>query len=98
MTYEALALQKTPIVTFGYMIQVLLSLAVVLGLIYLMAKYVLPRLHVQGLSKTIKIIDRIGIEPQVTAYHLKAGNFIYFVLVSNKNATLLDKFKEGELG
>lgn len=97
MTYEALALQKSPIFTFGYIMQVILSLLVVLGLIYLMAKYVLPKLSITPQGKNISVLDRVGLEPQVTAYTLKVGSFIYLIVSSNKNATLLDKFKEGEL-
>ena len=98
MTYEALALQKTPIVTFGYIMQILISLLIVLGLIYITAKYVIPKLQVTSLGKNIHIVDRIGLEPQVTAYTIKAGNYNYLIVVSSKNTTLIDKFREGELG
>ncbi len=98
MTYEALALQKTPIVTFGYIMQVIISLLIVLGLIYLTAKYILPKLQVASIGKNIKIIDRIGLEPQVTVYTIKIGSLSYVIAVSSKNTTLIDKFKEGELG
>ncbi len=98
MTYEAISLAKTPVFTFGYIMQVLISLVVVICLIYLMAKYLLPMLQVSPQGKNIQITERVGIEPQVTAYTIKAGGFNYLVIISNKNATLIDKFKEGELG
>ncbi|MBI5701208.1 hypothetical protein HZC34_05125 [Candidatus Saganbacteria bacterium] len=98
MTYEALVLQKTPIVTFGYIMQVILSLLIVVGLIYLTAKYILPKLQVSTQGKTIQILDRTGLEPQVTAYTIKVGSFNYLIVVSSKSATLIDKFREGELG
>ena len=98
MTYEALVLQKTPIVTFGYIMQVIISLAIVIGLIYLCAKYLLPRLQVAPQGKLIHITDRLGIEPQVTVYTIKVGSQVYLIAVSGKTTTLLDKFKEGELG
>jgi flagellar biogenesis protein FliO len=98
MTYEALVLQKTPIITFGYIMQVAVSLAVVIAIIYLAAKYLLPRMRVAPQGKHIQVTDRFGIEPQVTIYTLKIAGQIYVVAVSNKNVTLIDKFKEGELG
>lgn len=98
MTYEALVLQKTPVVTIGYIMQVVISLVIVLGLIYLVAKYLLPKLQVTPKGKHIEVVDRIGLEPQVTAYTIKVGSFSYAIVVSNKNTVLLDKFKEGELG
>ena len=91
MTYEAIVLQKTPIVTFGYIIQVTISLAIVLALIWLTAKYLLPRLKLMPQGKTIEVLDRVGIEPQVTIYHIKANNSEYLVGVSSKNIALIDK-------
>jgi len=98
MTYEALVLQKTPIVTFGYVMQIIISLLIVIGLIYLSAKYLLPRLQVAPQGKLIHVTDRLGLEPQVTIYTVKVASQTYLIAVSNKNTALLDKFKEGELG
>ena len=99
MTYEALTLHQTPIVTFGYIIQVLLSLAIVIGFIYVAAKYLLPRLQqIVPKGKLMQVTDRMGLEPQVTVYSLKIESYTYLLAVSNKNVTLIDKFKEGELG
>ena len=96
LTYEALTLNKTPIVTFGYIVQVAISLAIVLGLIYLTSRFLLPRLQVNPKGKLLEVLDRVGLEPQVTAYVLKFKKNIYVVGVSNKNVSLLDKLKEGE--
>jgi flagellar biogenesis protein FliO len=96
LTYEALSLNKTPIVTFGYIVQVTISLLVVLGLIYLTSRYLLPRLQVNPKGKLLEVLDRVGLEPQVTAYVLKFKKNLYVVGVSNKNVSLLDKLKEGE--
>ncbi len=98
MTYEAIALQKSPIVTFGYIMQILISLVIVIGLIYLIAKYIFPKLQVSSLGKNMKVIDRVGLEPQVTIYTVKIGSYSYVIAVSSKNTTLIDKFREGELG
>jgi len=97
MTYEALILEKTPVVTFSYIVQVALSLAVVLGLIYLISRYLLPRLQVTGKGRMIEVLDRIGIEPQVTAYVIKFNKNIYLVACGQKGVALLDKFKEGDI-
>ncbi|KAF0133327.1 MAG: hypothetical protein FD145_1345 [Candidatus Saganbacteria bacterium] len=91
MTYEALALQKTPIVTFGYIIQIAFSFAIVLALIYFSAKYVFPRLSTSSKGNNLKIIDRMGLEPQVTIYQVEIKNKEYIIGVSNKNITLIDK-------
>jgi flagellar biogenesis protein FliO len=96
LTYEALSLNKTPVVTFGYIVQVTISLLVVLGLIYLTSRYLLPRLQVNPKGKLLEVLDRVGLEPQVTAYVLKFKKNLYVVGVSNKNVSLLDKLKEGE--
>lgn len=96
LTIEALTLNKTPIVTFGYIMQVAISLLVVLGLIYLTSKYLLPRLQVNPKGKLLEVLDRVGLEPQVTAYVLKFKKNLYVVGVSNKNVSLIDKLKEGE--
>jgi len=103
-TYEALVLNKTPlilertpIVTFGYIIQVTLSLGIVLALIYLTSKYLLPKLQGNISGKTVKILDRIILEPQVCIYVIKLGQTKYLVGVSNKNISVIDKLKEEEL-
>jgi len=91
MTYEALVLQKTPIVTFGYIVQVALSLAIVLVLIWVTAKYLLPRMQMTPKGKNIEVLDRVGIEPQVTIYHIKANGREYLLGVGGKNVALIDK-------
>ncbi|MDI6731272.1 MAG: flagellar biosynthetic protein FliO [Candidatus Margulisbacteria bacterium] len=91
MTAEALSFQSTPIVTFGYIMQVIVSLLVVLGFIWLAAKYLLPKLKVSDSGKLIKILDRAYLEPQVTAYLLRVGGKAWLVGTSNKNIALIDK-------
>jgi len=95
-TIEALTLQKTPIVTFGYIIQVVFSLAIVLGLIYLTSKYLLPRLQVNPKGKFLEVIDRVGLEPQVSAYVIKVKDQTYVLAVSSKNVELIDKLPSQE--
>ncbi|MFC1495942.1 hypothetical protein ACFL52_00820 [Candidatus Margulisiibacteriota bacterium] len=94
MTQEALSLQNTPIITFGYIMQVFLSLAIVLGLIYVASKYLLPRFKMQNMGQSVKIVERIGLEPGVSAYMIKSNNKSYLVAVSQKNMLLLDSFEE----
>ena len=96
MTYEALVLQKSPIVTFGYVLQVTFSLLIVLALIYLTSKYILPRMQVAGKGRLIEVIDRAQLEPQVTTYIIKVYKKQYILAVSNRGLTLVDTLKEGE--
>lgn len=84
MTTETLALQASPIVTVGYLMQVLFSLAVVLALIFVIAKYLLPKLRVSTVGRVIQVVDRVMLEPQVTAYILKVGKRSWLVVASNK--------------
>jgi flagellar biogenesis protein FliO len=85
MTSEALVLQSSPIVTAGYVMQVVVSLAVVVGLIYVIARFVLPKMRVAGTGRVIQIVDRVMIEPQIAAYILKVGKKSWLVASSNKN-------------
>ena len=71
LTEEAQLQTRSGVVTFGYVMQVFFSLLIVFGLIYLTAKYILPKFQVKGQGRLIEIADRIGLEPQVTAYILK---------------------------
>ncbi|MFA5893380.1 MAG: hypothetical protein WC903_05400 [Candidatus Margulisiibacteriota bacterium] len=84
MTAETLALQASPIVTVGYLMQVIFSLAVVLTLIFVIAKYLLPKLRVATVGRVISVVDRVMLEPQVTAYILKVGLRSWLVVASNK--------------
>lgn len=94
MTGEALVLQTTPIITFGYIMQVLISLLVVLAFIYLAAKFLLPKFQFTPSGRLIQVLDRLGLEPQVAAYILKAGKSAWLVVVSNKQVTRIDKIDE----
>ena len=88
---EALALQRTPIITFGYIMQVFFSLLIVLALIYFIAKYLLPRMKLSNTGKLIKIIERVYLEPQVTAYLLSVGKSAWLVVISSKQIAKIDK-------
>jgi flagellar biogenesis protein FliO len=91
MTAEALAFQQTPIITAGYIFQVFFSLAIVLAFIFLIAKYVLPKLKITANGKLINVLDRVYLEPQVTAYILKVGRDAWLVVASNKQIAKIDK-------
>jgi hypothetical protein len=43
----------------------------------------------------IQVLDRVGLEPQVSAYVLTSFGNTYLILVSNKSATLIDKIESG---
>jgi flagellar biogenesis protein FliO len=91
MTTEALVLQTSPIITTGYIMQVILSLAVVVAIIYVLAKYLLPRLKVTTPGRLIQVIDRIYLEPQVSAYVLKVGQKAWLIVASSKNVELISE-------
>ncbi|MFA4906627.1 MAG: flagellar biosynthetic protein FliO [Candidatus Margulisiibacteriota bacterium] len=96
MTGEALVLQSSPIITTGYVMQVLISLAVVIGLIYVLARYFLPRLKVGSPGRIIQVVDRVMLEPQVSAYILKVGKKAWLVVAGNKGVKKIDEVS-GEL-
>ena len=84
-----------PLFTIGYIFQLIISLAIVIGLIYFSAKYLFPKLQRPSHGQTIQILDRVGIEPQVSAYIISAYDKSYLIVVSNKGVTLLDKLESG---
>lgn len=85
----------SPLVTIGYIFQLILSLAIVIGLIYFSAKYLFPKLQLPSQGKLIQIVDRIGLEPQVSAYIISANEKSYLIVVSQKCVTLIDKLESG---
>jgi len=82
-------------VTIGYVFQLILSLAIVIGLIYFSAKYLFPKLQLPSQGKLIQVVDRIGLEPQVSAYIISAYDRSYLIVVSQKGVTLIDKLESG---
>ncbi len=94
MTPEALALKTAPIITFGYIMQVFISLLVVLAFIYLIAKYLLPRMKIASTGKLIKVLDRAYLEPQVAAYVLSVGKSAWLIVTSSKQVARIDKIDE----
>jgi len=85
MTTEALALQSSPIITAGYVLQTIVSLAIVVGLIYVIARFVLPKMRVSGTGRLIQVLDRVPLEPQVSAYIIKVGKRSWLVAAGGKN-------------
>jgi flagellar biogenesis protein FliO len=86
------------LITIGYIFQLIISLAIVIGLIYFSAKYLFPKLQLPSHGQTIQILDKVGLEPQVSAYIISAYDKSYLIVVSNKGATLLDKMDNLESG
>lgn len=93
MTLEALPLQHTPIITFGYIMQLFISLLIVMALIYITARFVLPKLKTTSTGNIIKILDRVYLEPQVSAYVLKAGKDSWLIVTSSKQIARIDKIE-----
>lgn len=86
----------TSVISFGYIIQLVFSLLVVLGLIYVAAKYILPKISPSTKGKILEVTDKVILEPQVTSYILKAGKSSWLIVVSNKSIAKIDKL-EGNL-
>ena len=84
----------SPVISFGYIVQLIFSLLVVLGFIYVAAKYVFPKLKLSTKGAYINVIDRVVLEPQVTSYILKVGSSSYLIIVSSKSVTKIDKLEE----
>jgi len=93
-TAEALALKSSPVITFGYIFQLFLSLLIVIGLIYVAGRYVLPKLKVGGGTGLIKVLDRSVLEPQVIAYVLRVEGKRYVMVVTNKQVTVVDQLED----
>ena len=81
--------------TIGYVFQLILSLAIVIGIIYFSAKYLFPKLQLPSQGKLIQVVDRIGLEPQVSAYIISVHEKSYLIVVSQKGVTLIDKLESG---
>ena len=96
LTEEAMPLKSSPVITVGYLIQLLFSLLIVFGLIYLTAKYVLPKLQVTSKGRLIEVVDRVGLEPGVSAYIIKAGGKSYLLAASSKNVQFISEIEESE--
>ena len=94
MTPEALVLQSSPIITAGYVMQVIFSLAIVVALIYAIARFLLPKLKTGGAGRLIQVVDRVLIEPQVAAYVLKVGKKSWLIVSSNKNVATIAELEE----
>lgn len=80
-------------ITFGYIIQLVFSLAVVFGFIYIGAKYLLPKFSSSTKGRLIQIEDKVVLEPQVTSYVIKVGDASWLVVVSNKNVARIDRLE-----
>jgi len=85
---------SSSIISFGYIVQLIFSLLVVFGFIYLAAKYVFPKFQSGTKGKFIEIIDRLTIEPQVSSYIIKAGKSSWLIIVSGKTVAKIDKLEE----
>ena len=97
MTSEALGLQSSPVINAGYYFQVLVMLGVVVALIYVIGRFLLPKLKVGGNGKLIQILDRVMIEPQVAAYVIKVGKKSWLVVAGGKNVAKIADLGEEPL-
>ncbi|OGC11168.1 hypothetical protein A3K48_01395 [candidate division WOR-1 bacterium RIFOXYA12_FULL_52_29] len=84
-------MNSSPIITLGYVIQVFLSLGIVIAIMLVAARYILPRFKISAPGKMIEVLDRVILEPQVSAYVLKAGKKSWLVVISNKQIARIDE-------
>jgi flagellar biogenesis protein FliO len=83
-------------ITFGYIIQLIFSLAIVFGFIFIGAKYLLPKFSSSTKGRLIQVDDKVVLEPQVTSYIIKVANESWLIVVSNKHVARIDKL-EGKI-
>jgi len=95
LTGEAIP-ERTPVITFGYVMQVLFSLTIVMGLIFLTAKYILPKIQIGVKGKIIEVVDRVGLEPQVSAFIVRVKKRSWLIVASSKNVQLISELEESE--
>ncbi|MCX5749092.1 MAG: hypothetical protein NTZ10_02440 [Candidatus Saganbacteria bacterium] len=93
-TESSAAAGPSSIISFGYIVQLIFSLLVVFGFIYLAAKYVFPKFQSGTKGRFIEIVDRLTIEPQVSSYIIKAGKSAWLIVVSGKTVAKIDKLEE----
>jgi len=84
---------SSPVITFGYIIQLIFSLAIVIGFIYVASRYILPKFTPSTKGKYITVLDRVVLEPQVVSYILRVNDKSWLVVVTNKSATVVDKLE-----
>jgi flagellar biogenesis protein FliO len=97
ITSEAILADRTPLISIGYLMQVFFSLLIVAAFLYLTAKYILPKLQVSASKgRMIDVIDRIGLEPQVTAYILRVTKRSWLIVSSSKNVQVVSELEESD--
>lgn len=74
--------------------QVLISLSIVLAIIYVAAKFLLPRFKITAPGRLIQVLDRVFLEPQISAYVLKVGKKAWLVVTSSKQVEKIDEIGE----
>lgn len=84
---------SSPMITIGYVVQLFFSLVIVIGLIYITAKFLLPKIKTSTKSTFISVVDKIVIEPQVSTYIIKVKNSAWLIVISNKQVTKIDKLE-----
>lgn len=71
-------------------LQVFFSLLLVLFLIYVSARYLLPRLSPLASNKRyVQIIEKVPLESQVTLYLVKVGSQTWLIGVGHKQVQLI---------
>ena len=97
LSLESYALKTTPVVTFGYVAQLFFSLLIVIGLVYITTKFILPKLQVSTKGRLIEVVERVGLEPGVSAYIVRIKDTAWLMTVSNKQVTKIGKLEDAKL-
>jgi flagellar biogenesis protein FliO len=81
----------SPVIGIKYMVRLIFSLFVVIGLIVLAGRFLLPKLAPYRTGGgLIKVLERLSLEMQVAVYVLQLGDTVYLVGVGgNKQVVLL---------
>lgn len=78
---------------FWVLFKTTLSLLFVLGLIFILAKFLLAKSPTYGPKKNFFIFDRVSLEPQVSLYLVKVAQKIFLIGVGGKRVVLIESLR-----
>jgi flagellar biogenesis protein FliO len=89
-----LGLKTSPVISFGYVIQLIFSLLIVIGILYAGARFILPRFNLVGEKGLINILDRKFMDAQSTAYILAVGKKKWLIVIAKGQVARIDALEE----
>ncbi|MBI2339099.1 MAG: flagellar biosynthetic protein FliO [Deltaproteobacteria bacterium] len=87
-------------ISFGWLfVKTIAAMAVVIGLAFLLLRYVLPRFYgtVRSGGSRIKILERFGLEPRKGLYIVRVGNKQALIGTSDHSVNKLMDLEESDL-